>query len=41
MIIRQLISKICDSGDYSLKIELNLSYRQFKKLMIPSGENLE
>lgn len=41
MIIRQLIKKICVSRDYALKIELNLSYKQFEKLMGPSAGALE
>ncbi len=33
MIIRQLIKKISMFKDYSLKIELNLSYKQFAELL--------
>ncbi len=41
MIIRQLIKRICVSRDYALKIELNLSYKQFAKLMGTEAESFD
>ncbi len=39
MIIRQLIKKISVFKDYSLKIELNLSYQQFAELISIPAES--
>ena len=33
MILRQLVKKISIREDYSLNIELNFSYKQFKTLL--------
>lgn len=41
MIIRQLIKKISICRDYSLKIELNLSYQQFAELLSPPAESVK
>jgi len=41
MIVRQLIKKISVRADYSLNIELNLSYKQFEELMIPEKDGAQ
>ena len=41
MIVRQLIKKISVRADYSLNIELNLSYKQFEELMKPRQDGAQ